>query len=209
MAGFKVITEALGVAESKIPMPKASLMKQPGLFFAERAPIDFAERSVNSLVENEALNGKARVDWAGAAIGTGIDMLGDFLTRGQNSDAHLKACQAKLLAATGFTEANLDPEHLPFQSSTGAPEGTGTLNLTILSGGNSPPVGYYSSGSWGSIHVVNGPGAHNGLDDSRTVKWSTSRFTVHNDSGNGVKPLGMALHFARNFMGIGGYSPCQ
>ena len=75
------IGDALSSAEGLMNL---KIMPQKWL---EAAPIHYAEHAFNSLVENEALNGKASVDWIGAGISTGIDMLNDRATGkcGRNS----------------------------------------------------------------------------------------------------------------------------
>src|SRR5579859_2851045 len=83
---------ALGAGEGYLNtqpfMPKSALT---------RAPVHFAEESFNSLVENGALNGHARVDWAHVAIGTGIDVLDDYLTY-KEQKANASACAKKIIS---------------------------------------------------------------------------------------------------------------
>src|ERR1035438_7534720 len=96
-----------------------------------RAPVHFAEQSFNSLVENGALNGHARVDWASVAIGTGIDVLDDYLTY-KEQQANASACAASIISRVDQqfgTQAQQVGD--PWYSSTGAPYGTGTMNLNI------------------------------------------------------------------------------
>jgi RHS repeat-associated protein len=80
------LSGAEGLANTKI-MPHQWL---------EAAPIHYAENAFNSLVENGVVNGHAKVDWIGAGISTGIDMLNDYAT---------KNC------SNGNPESNVDGHH--------------------------------------------------------------------------------------------------
>lgn len=189
-------------------------MTQPGRFFAERAPIDFAERSVNSLAENEALNGKTRVDWANAAIGTGLDMLDDFITYKENSPNKVAACAAANVSRIDQQFGTQAQVTRTFQFSTGAPAGTGTLNVNVSIPADQPGAsgsGYYG-GTFSPLHVVDGAGGHGGLDSPNTQAYDPDghRFTSHIDSGNPShgNVIGAGWHFLRDMSGLGGYRPC-
>lgn len=139
-----------------------------------------------------------------------------------NNAAQLANCQADILNAvnsqfgTSFTSANVGTgTSAPFQSSTGAPSGEGTLNIDIFPGpgqGDGISPGYYPVNGWSyvigygsTLHVVAGPG---GVDSSSTLYFSSNGFTAHLDSAYPYNPIGAVFHWALNMAGVGGYKPC-
>jgi RHS repeat-associated protein len=179
-----------------------------------RAPIHFAEESFNSLVENGALSGHARVDWANVAIGTGIDVLDDYMTY-KEQKANASACAASIISRVNQqfgTQAQQDGQ--PWYSSTGAPDGTGTMNLNISIRADQPGLpasasGSYFGGTFSPLHIPSGPGGNGGLDNPNTLSFTPHKFTAHIDSGNPHTVIGAAWHFIGDMTGWGGYRPCR
>ena len=114
---------------------------------------------------------------------------------------------------TGFTTSNVEGM---FQYSTGAPAGTGTLNLGI-----SVPSQYQSNGispgrypvNWWTYIIGYGPTLHipavpAGMDSSQTLFFSNGQFTEHLDSAFLYNPFGALLHLLKDVLGIGGNPPC-
>lgn len=101
---------------------------------------------------------------------------------------------------------------VPWLSSTGAPDGTGTVNVNVSISADQPGAsssGYYG-GTFIPLHLLDGPGGHGGLDSSNTLPFTPHLFTAHIDSGNPShgNAVGAAWHFLRDMSGLGGYRPC-
>jgi hypothetical protein len=137
----------------------------------------------------------------------------------QSPPSSPNACEQQNLNAvnnqfgTGFTTSNVEGM---FQYSTGAPAGTGTLNLDISvapqyqSNGISPgryPVNWWSYiiGYGPTLHIPAGPG---GLDSGQTLVFSNSQFTEHLDSAFPYNPFGFLIHLFEDVFGVGGRRQC-
>jgi hypothetical protein len=117
---------ALDNLEAKIPMPGSTLAK---------APIHYAENAFNSLVENGVVNGHAKVDWIGAGISTGIDMLNDYANARPCSTRDANAAGA--VADAGGDQMNNGPavgghEEYPNNVTTAQLQWTGYKAFSIL-----------------------------------------------------------------------------
>ena len=182
--------------------------------YLSRAPIHFAEESFNSFAENYALTGHASVDWKSVAIGTGLDVLDDYLTY-KMKKAKAGSCAASIISRIDQefgTQAQEEGD--PWYSSTGAPYDTGTMNLNISIPADQPGLpasagGAYFGGAFSPLHIPTGPGGNGGLDNSNTLAFTPHRFTAHIDSGNPHTVIGAGWHFVGDMTGWGGYRPCR
>ena len=140
-----------------------------------------------------------------------------------NQAASPQNCQTRILTAvnaqfgTSFTsDSNVGTgPDAPFQYSTGAPQGGGTLNIDIFpgtgqGGGISPgryPVNWwtYIIGVGSTLHIPSGP---SGTESSSTLVFSSNGFTAHLDSAYPYNPIGFIAHVLADMTGLGGYKLC-
>ena len=161
----------------------------------------------------------------GRTWGTGLyeDWEQQALADLANQAASPQNCQTRILTAvnaqfgTSFTsDSNVGTgPDAPFQYSTGAPQGGGTLNIDIFpgtgqGGGISPgryPVNWwtYIIGVGSTLHIPSGP---SGTESSSTLVFSSNGFTAHLDSAYPYNPIGFIAHVLADMTGLGGYKLC-
>jgi len=144
---------------------------------------------------------------------------GSAANNGTTNSATPPPCQAKILNVTNnqfgtnYTDANVSSP--PFNYSTGAPEGQGTLNLNIYGSTAGVSPGYYPVHWWTyaigygpTLHAVSGPGGNGGLDSTQTLQFGRNPATFHIDSGFPYNPIGAFFHWLLNMTRAGGYPQC-
>jgi hypothetical protein len=163
---------ALSGAEAHIPTRWAN--------FYEKSGVDFAERSFNSLVENAAITGHARVDWADAALGTGLDMLNAWSNTRQCSSRGAKANEVeKAIGATSNGQNSAVGGHYDY--------GIGDVSSSQLT-----PAGYKAFSPGFGIK----DGFHNSsLFNQAHINGKSGDMELHFDTFNpAAGPVGLALH---------------
>jgi hypothetical protein len=163
---------ALSAAEAKIPMQWAN--------FYEKSGVDFAERSFNSLVENAAITGHARVDWIDAGIGTGLDMLNAWSNTRQCASRGAKANEVEqAIGATPNGQNNAVGGHYEY--------GIGNVSSSQLAA-----AGYSSySSPFGNQDVFH----NSSLFNQAHINVRSNDMQIHFDTFNpAAGPVGLALH---------------
>jgi hypothetical protein len=104
----------------------------------------------------------------------------------------------------------------PYNFSTGAPPGRGTLNLNLSvpgsSHGSSISPGRFPLHWWtviigfgATLHV---PSSRGNADSPNTLKFTPRQFTAHLDTAYPYNPIGFGLHVLLDMTPLGGYKPC-